>query len=46
MIMKDVFRKMGYLTDLESEEEIAKVIQNKVSRLYREAIDIIKMLKE
>ncbi|MGG0050980.1 hypothetical protein [Bacillus atrophaeus] len=38
--------KMEYLTDLESEEEIAREIQNKVNKLFLEATDIIKMLKE
>ncbi|WP_276732465.1 hypothetical protein [Bacillus sp. (in: firmicutes)] len=38
--------KVGYLTDLESEEEIAKEIQNKINQLFLEATDIIKMLKE
>lgn len=38
--------KVGYLTDLESEEEIAKEIQDKINQLFLEATDIIKMLKE
>ncbi|RAP18239.1 hypothetical protein C2W63_02414 [Bacillus velezensis] len=37
---------MGYLTDLESEEEIAKEIQDKINQLFLEATDIIKILKE
>ncbi|MGG4258133.1 hypothetical protein ABEV95_10155 [Bacillus velezensis] len=38
--------KVGYLTDLESEEEIAKEIQDKINQLFLEATDIIKILKE
>ncbi|MFB4183502.1 hypothetical protein [Bacillus velezensis] len=38
--------KVGYLTDLESEEEIAKEIQDKINQLFLEATDIIKMLKD
>ncbi|XYJ24039.1 hypothetical protein ACSE3M_09610 [Bacillus velezensis] len=38
--------KVGYLTDLESEEEIAKEIQGKINQLFLEATDIIKKLKE
>ncbi|MFU1716204.1 hypothetical protein ABQ520_01070 [Bacillus velezensis] len=38
--------KVGYLTDLESEEEIAKEIQDKINQLFLEATDIIRMLKD
>ncbi|WP_209163349.1 hypothetical protein [Bacillus velezensis] len=38
--------KEGYLSDLESDEEIAKEIQNRIDELYLEAAEMIEMLNE
>ncbi|NGM59349.1 hypothetical protein [Bacillus velezensis] len=38
--------KAGYLSDLESDEEIAKEIQNRINELYLEATEMIEMLNE
>ncbi|CDG31727.1 Putative uncharacterized protein [Bacillus velezensis UCMB5033] len=38
--------KVGYLSELESDEEIAKGIKNKINELYLEAAEMIEMLNE